>query len=60
MTEQPKPRGGWPGPRKPQWAFRPTPDAEAAVEAYLEAHGLNPDRDRSKAINAMLAGRQKT
>lgn len=59
MTEpaagQPARRGGWPGPRKPKWAFRPTLEAEAAVAAYIAEHGLDPDKDRSKAINALLA-----
>jgi hypothetical protein len=55
MTEQPKRRGGWPGPAKPKWTFRPTPEAQAAVAAHLDAEGLDPERDRSKAINALLA-----
>jgi hypothetical protein len=60
MTKQPKRRGGWPGPAKPKWTFRPTPEAEAAVAAYLETQGLDPHRDRSTAINALLAERQNT
>lgn len=59
-TTGPAPRkGGWPGPRKPQWAFRPTDEAQAAVEDYLKRHGLRIDKpgDRSRAINAMLADR---
>lgn len=55
IASQPPRRGGWPGPRKPKWAFRPTPEAEAAVTAYLSEHGLDPNKDRSKAINALLA-----
>jgi hypothetical protein len=57
MTDQPKRRGGWPGPRKAAWAFKPDPDAVTAVTRYMEAHGLKRERrgDLTKALNAMLA-----
>jgi hypothetical protein len=54
MTDQPKRRGGWPGPRRPKWTFRPTPQSEAVVGAYVERHDLDPERGRSQAINALL------
>lgn len=56
MTGDPKRNGGWPGPRKPVWNFRPDPATEPAVRRYMARHGLDWDRrgDRSKAINAML------
>jgi hypothetical protein len=56
MTDQPKRRGGWPGPRKETaWTFKPDAAAETAVGRYMDRHGLRPGRDRSRAINTMLA-----
>jgi hypothetical protein len=57
MTDRPTRRGGWPGPRKAPWTFKPDAAAETAVARYMEAHGI--DRDQwgalTKALNAMLA-----
>jgi hypothetical protein len=55
MTEQPARRGGWPGPAKPKWSFRPTEWTEVIVAGYIKAHSLNPDRDKSRATNALIA-----
>jgi hypothetical protein len=56
-AEQPKRRGGWPGPRKAAWAFKPDPPAVTAVTRYMDAHGLKREQrgDLTKALNAMLA-----
>jgi hypothetical protein len=57
VTEEPKRRGGWPGPRKAAWAFKPDQPAADAVERYMEAHSLKREQrgDLTKALNAMLA-----
>jgi hypothetical protein len=57
VAEQPTRRGGWPGPRKAAWTFKPDPPAVDAVTRYMGAHGLSRERrgDLTKAINAMLA-----
>jgi hypothetical protein len=59
VTEEPRRRGGWPGPRKTAWAFKPDQPATEAVERYMDAHGLKRERrgDLTKALNAMLAAR---
>lgn len=62
MTEQPKRRGGWPGPRKETaWTFKPDPDAQAAVKRYMEEHRLTGEwGGLTKALNAMLAAKPDT
>jgi hypothetical protein len=54
---QPTRRGGWPGPRKEFWGFKPTPEVVAAVARYMTRHGINPTQrgSRTKALNELLA-----
>lgn len=51
MTEIPTRTGGWPGPARPDWQFRPMPHVQEYVKAYATRFGIS----RSAAINAIIS-----
>lgn len=56
MTDdKPARRGGWPGPARPDWQFRPHPPVQEYVEAYAAKLGIS----RSAAINAIVTERMR-